>query len=239
MGTRLIREVCLFLAVLGLPLYLGLGTARAMPPAAVPLGPVLVSAQKTEWPAAPEPWTLAGLVEQESCITLQHPKCWNPRAELKTSCEYGFGLGQITVAYRPDGSERFNTFLELKAAHPSLRGWDWADRFRADFQLKSVVLTARSLWSRTAPAATTRDQWAFTLSSYNGGISHLRQDRILCSHRPGCDQQRWFGHVELDSVKARTPMPGYGGQSPFSINRKYPATVLDVRRGKYRPWWEV
>ena len=238
MGARLIvRE-----ALLGLLLVLTFAAFAAVPstfrPAqAVDMVPQLVEAQRDLWPAAPEPWTLAGLVEQESCISLTHRKCWNPYAELKTSREYGFGLGQITRAYRADGSVRFDKFQELRDTYPALAGWAWQDRFRADYQLKAMVSMTQGLWSRTEWAATDRDQWAFVLSAYNGGLGHVFQDRRLCAQKDGCDPARWFDNVELDSVKSRRELVGYGGQSPFSINRKYPRNVLDLRRDKYMLFW--
>lgn len=239
MGTRLIKELLLFVSVLLASSLLGsFARAQALPPGALKYGPVLASVQTERWPEAAEPWTLAGLVEQESCISLRHSRCWNPRAELKTAREYGFGFGQVTVAYRANGSERFNKFEELKAAHPSLRDWEWADRYRADYQLSAVVLDVRTLWKRLDFVPSERERWAFVLSSYNGGIGHALQDRTLCARKKGCDPSRWFGHVELNSVKSRVPMAGYGGQSPYSINRKYPPTVLDVRRPKYQELWK-
>lgn len=198
--------------------------------------PTLVEVQRRSWAEAPEPHTLAGQVEQESCISLRHSKCWNPRAELKTSREYGFGLGQITVAYRADGSVRFNKFEELRKEVPALRSWTWAERYRIDYQLLAVVEMDRMLFGTFKDAATLRDRWAFTLSAYNGGKGGVTQDRLLCRNTPGCDPSRWFGHVEHTSLKTRRVNPGYG-KSAFEINREYPVLILDVRRPKYSLFW--
>lgn len=199
--------------------------------------PVLVQEQRAQWPRMPEPWTLAGQVEQESCLRLTHPKCWNPRAELKTSREYGFGLGQVTVAYNKDGSERFNKFNELRAGNPALKDWTWESRYDPAYQLRAVVLLDLELWRRLPPAATAQDHLAFMLSSYNGGVGSVLQDRRLCSNTPGCDEGRWFGHVERTSLKSRVPQKQYGNQSWFSINRDYVQNVLKLRRDKYKPFW--
>jgi hypothetical protein len=210
-----------------------------MPTGAELYAPVLVERQRAIWPPAPEPWTIAGLIEQESCITLRHSKCWNPYAELKTHREYGFGMGQITVAYHPDGSERFNIFTELTTAHASLRDWKWEQRHDAGYQLTAIVEMTRAIWRRlnTDLGATNTDHWAFVLAAYNGGTGGLLQDRRLCRNTPGCDAKRWFGHVELTSVKSRVPQKGYGNRSWYEINRSHVKNVLTVRRAKYQRFW--
>lgn len=212
-----------------------------VPPGAKVYAPVLVEKQEAVWPQAPEPWTLAGLVEQESCISLTHSRCWNPRSELKTSREYGFGFGQITVAYRADGSTRFNKFEELRAAHASLRDWTWENRYDPGYQLAAIVEMNLDLWRRlaSAPGATVTDQWAFVLSSYNGGAAGVLQDRRLCSNTRGCDPARWFGHVERTSLKSRVPQPGYGNRSWYEINRSHVRNVLTIRRAKYQAFWRT
>jgi hypothetical protein len=208
-----------------------------LPPGAQLFAPHLVGAQKAGWPQMPEPWTLGGLVEQESCISLKHPKCWNPHAELKTSREYGFGLGQITVAYQADGRERFNKFTELKQTHAALADWAWPDRYDAGHQLRAIVEMTHDLWRRLPPAATVGDHLSFMLASYNGGVAATLQDRVLCSHTPGCDPTRWAGNVAAHSIKSRVPQQKYGGQSWFSINRNYVRYIMYIRRDKYKVFW--
>ncbi len=199
--------------------------------------PLLVASQNTYWPDAPQPHTMAGQVEQETCASLTHRKCWNPKAELKTSREYGFGLGQLTTAYHADGSKRFSAFDEVKPLHRDLREWQWEDRYDPGKQLAALVLMDRSLYRRLSPLAETeRDAWSFTLSAYNGGAGGLLKDRLLCSQKPGCDPRRWSGNVETTSTKARTAVAGYG-QSFFAINRAYVENTLDSRREKYLSHW--
>jgi len=189
------------------------------------------------WPQAPTPHYIAGLIEQETCISLRHSKCWNPKAELKTSREYGYGLGQTTIAYRTDGSVRFNKQSELRQAHASLRDWTFERRFDPKFQLTAIVEMTRGIWRRTTPAASTKDHWAFVLSAYNGGEAHVRRDRLLCRNTDGCDQNKWFGNVEKHSVKSRQPWNGYG-RSPYEINRGHVANVIGLRSVKYEPYWK-
>lgn len=210
--------------------------APGVPPNAAKYLPVLVQVQRSTWADAPTPAFLAAQVEQESCVRLTSPKCWDPHVELKTSREYGFGLGQTTIAYRLDGSVRFNKWAELRARYPSLRAWTWQDRFDPRFQLTALVEMDHSLFKLWPDAATPREHLAFALSSYNGGQGDVRQDRLLCRNSPGCDPTRWFGNTELHSVKAHVPYKGYA-KSPFDINREYPRNVLGVRLPKYLPFF--
>lgn len=227
-----------FLLTLGVSSYArGQDTRTYLPAGAKTFAPVLVEEQRAVWPQMPEPWTLAGLVEQESCISLKHSKCWNPRAELRTSREYGFGFGQVTVAYRANGAVRFDKFKELKQAHESLRDWTWDNRYDPHYQLRAIVEMNLDLWRRIPPAATTQDHLSFMLSSYNGGVGGLLQDRRLCSNTPSCDSGRWFKNVERTSLKSKAPQPEYGGKSWYDINRNYVRNVMLLRREKYRVYW--
>lgn len=179
---------------------------------------------------------MAGQIEQESCITLKHPKCWNPRAELKTSRENGVGLGQFTRAYRADGSIRFDTISQLASTYRSLRGWSWDNRYDAHYQLIALVEMNKGIYERQRDAATIKDRLSFALSAYNGGEGGLLQDRRLCANTPGCDPGRWKGHVAEYSLKSRRPQSGYGA-SYFQINREYVSNILEVRRNKYEPFF--
>lgn len=208
----------------------------SVPRQAEPLLPVLVEQQRTIWPDAPEPWFLAGQIEQESCLSLTHSKCWNPRAELKTSRENGIGLGQFTRAYRADGSIRFDTIANLARTYKSLAGWSWETRYDARYQLIALVEMDKGIYRRQRDTANDLERLAFTLSAYNGGETGLLQDRRLCANTPGCDPARWNGNVALQSLKSKRPQSGYG-QSFFSINREYVANVLEVRRSKYKPYF--
>lgn len=203
-----------------------------VPVPAVKLCPDLRTVQLASWPDAPKPSFLCAQVEQESCIHLKHPRCWNAHSQLKTSREWGFGLGQTTIAYRKDGSVRFNKQAELREQYASLRGWTDDKKFDINYQMTAIVEMDRGIFMRITDAATINDRLAFTLSAYNGGESGVRQDRLLCSNTVGCNPKVWFRNVELYSLKSRKANPGYGA-SAFEINREYIHNVMTVRRPKY------
>ncbi|EAM1616337.1 lytic murein transglycosylase [Salmonella enterica] len=226
------KSLTAILLLLALPVM-----AQPIPKRAANYLSELVNIQREVWAAAPDPSFLAGQVEQETCITLEHTYCWNPRAELKTSRENGIGMGQFTRAYNKDGSIRFDVIDDLRRTHPELYDWGWDNRYNATYQLKALVLMNRSIYNRVKGAASDTDRLAFTLSAYNGGEGGLRQDRRLCANTPGCDQSRWKGNVERTSLKAKAPQKGYG-KGFFEINREYVTNILDVRRHKYTPYFE-
>jgi len=189
---------------------------------ATPFLPILTAAVAEIWPAAPLLSYFAAKVEQESL--------WNPRATLRTSREWGAGLGQFTVAYRADGSILFDKMAEVRALDPGLAGW--TDRYDPVYQLRAMVVLDRAIHRRLGTYATVYDGLSFSASAYNGGEGGLAQDRRLCANTAGCDPSRWRDHVELTSTKSRVKWQGYG-QSAYDINRGYVHNVLYVRRHKY------
>lgn len=207
-----------------------------VPTGAVALLPEVVAKQRSIWPDAPMPSFLASQIEQESCISLKHSRCWNPYAQLKTSREWGYGLGQTTIAYRADGSVRFNKQAELRSLYASLRGWTDDKKFDSSYQITALIEMDKGIFNRMLAAADSHERLAFTLSAYNGGESGVRQDRLLCSNTSGCDPATWFDNVELHSLKSRKPNPGYGS-SAFKINREYIHNVMELRRPKYEPYF--
>ena len=192
--------------------------------------PTLVVEQRGRWPAAVQPFTMAGQVEQETCISLKSSGCWNPHTELKTRREYGFGLGQVTV------TSTFNAFNEERALDPSLKNWQWSDRYDPQMQLRGLVLKDRQLFYLVQGAASDEDRLAFAYAAYNGGMGGVLSDRRVCAATPHCDSRRWFGQVERTSLKARASVTGYG-QSFFNINREYVHNILLVRSTKYRSFF--
>lgn len=189
----------------------------------------LVKVMQTSWNDISIPSVIPGLIEQETCISLTHPKCWSRFAKLETSREYGFGLGQLTV------TNRFNAFEEVKALDSRLKDWKWDDRFNAEYQMIATVAMLKRNFKVFRSAEKEIDRYAFALAAYNGGIGGIQSDQRICRNTKGCNPNLWFGHVEHTSLKKKTAVTGYG-KSFFEINRKYPVNILYVRRFKYKPY---
>lgn len=191
--------------------------------------------QRAHWPDHPRPELLPALVEHESCLNLRHARCWNPSSRLKSAREEGAGFGQITRAWRPDGSLRFDALAEMRERHPALREWSWANVYqRPDLQLRAVVLKVRGDYQALRVVADPAERLAMADAAYNGGLGGVTKERRACGLRAGCDPQRWWGHVEQTCLKSRQPL--YGGRSACDINRHHVSDVLVVRSPKYRGW---
>ena len=196
--------------------------------------PLVKETIKNCWSTVPLPAALPAQVEQETCASATSKKCWNPRAELKTSREYGVGWGQLTIAYNSDGSTRFNNFEEAKKLDAKLKSWKWEDRYDPARQLRALVLMDRVAFTKLS-FAVDYERMAFMFSAYNGGLGGVMQDRRLALSK-GVDPNKWFGNVELYSFKSKTKAQGYG-QSFFEVNRGYVRNVLKVRMQKYQPFF--
>jgi len=211
--------------------FVGRAGAGELPAGAVQYLPVLAAEQQAHWPDAPLRSAMAAQVEQETCPSLTSTKCWNPRTELKTSREYGFGLGQLTV------TPSFDNFAAARKLDPSLADWKYADRFDAARQLRTMVLMDRASYRYLAAMVPdSRERLAMAFSAYNGGLGGVLSDRRLCAQVKGCNPALWFGNVEKTSLKAKTKTAGYG-KSFFDINREYVRNVMDLRRGRYAAWF--
>jgi len=210
-----------------------------IPQRALELMPTVVESIDKYWPDLPLRSYIPAQIEQETCISLKHPKCWSSKAELRTSREYGFGLGQFTVAYNTDGSIRFNAWEEVKRLHPDLEKWQWEDRLNPILTIRAITIKNSVTWRRSLfPTSDPLNRLAFVASEYNGGST--KRDRILCESTKGCDATRWFHEgnklaVEDVSTRSKVALPGYG-KSFFEINREYVRNVLLIRNKKYVPF---
>ena len=69
---------------------------------------------------------------------------------------------------------------------------------------------------------TPEDQMAVALADYNGGWGNVTKERAICVRRPGCNPNRWYGHVET--------IRGVRSDANFKENRDYPKKVTKARK---------
>lgn len=185
--------------------------------------PVLSQVIDQYWPTAPGRPIMAGKIEQESS--------WKERATLKTSRELGRGLGQLTIAYRADGSERFNTYrnaVKMKA----LKDWDWqADPYNVRYQLTYSVLTDRSNFVMVRPYSVNDYQaWKCALVCYNAGSGRWLSRRHNAKTM-GLPADRWDNG--LDQAHGPGEASLLYGRPLWQAVNEYP-TVIFKRSLKYQ-----
>jgi hypothetical protein len=198
-----------------------------LPIGAIKYGPILVAEQHKYWHDDKSPVYIFGQVEQETCLSINAPHCWQPTAELRTSREYGFGLGQFTI------TSKFNTFNDVKKLDSSLSTWKYTDRYNPELQLRALVLKDKQLFDLIKDASTDLDRKAFMFAAYNGGYGGVLSDKRVCLVTKNCNPNKWFGNVEYTSNKAHSAIAEYKN-SFFSINRSYVSNILLVRSNKYK-----
>lgn len=181
------------------------------------------------------PHYFGGLIEHESCISLNHSRCWSPTSELKTSRELGRGLGQLTKAYHADGSIRFDSLKDLRAKHMSeLRELSWDNiKQRPDLQMRGIILMSKDNYNALYNVKDPFQRLAMTDAAYNGGLGAVNKARRECGLRKTCDDQVWFDNTEMMPVKSTKPL--YGGRSATDIWRHHVRDVLYTRMPKYEP----
>ena len=169
---------------------------------------------------------------------MTHSRCWNSKSRLKTAREEGAGLGQITRAWNPDGTLRFDALNELRKRHPrDLYEWSWGNVYdRPDLQIRGVVLKLLDDFKVLRPYSKSDAQaLKFADAAYNGGLGGLNKERRACVIKPGCDPGMWDGHVEHLCMKSKVAL--YGNRSACDINRYHVKDVFDVRTQKYKQFF--
>lgn len=228
-GLALVALALVISALLGL--FGRAARAEGVPQAAYQYLPTLRAELAEHWPAAPLPAYVAGLIDHESACP-RPSSCWRPSARLKSAREEGAGLGQITRAWRPDGSLRFDALAEMRERHPALAAWSWDNVYqRPELQLRAVVLMSRELYGALAMVSDPTERLRMADAAYNGGLAGLQRERRACGQTPGCDPQRWLGHVAEQCLKSRAAL--YGQRSACDINRHHVHDVVDVRTPRY------
>lgn len=199
-----------------------------------------IAAEEAQFfPEIPAHEYLFGLIEQESCITLTHSRCFNPSSELKNSREQGVGVGQLTRAFRSDGSVRFDSLSSLRAQHMSeLSELNWDNiKARPDLQIRALLLMSRDNYRALYKVKDPMERLKMTDAAYNAGLGRVNKDRIKCNLTEGCDAQVWDDNVEMTCTASRTPIQMYGNKSPCRINREHVYNVFELRMPKYKQFY--
>lgn len=186
---------------------------------------------------APKVAYLASLIEHESCISLKHSRCWNPKSKLRTPREEGAGLGQITRAFKPDGAIRFDALSDLKHKYPKeLYDLNWQVVYdRPNLQIRALALMMRDNYQQFDKyVLDKREAYAFADAAYNGGLGGVDHERRACKLASWCDPNRWFDNVEKLCLKSKAAL--YGNRSACDINRHHVQDVINNRSAKYAPY---
>lgn len=178
---------------------------------------VLSSTINQHWPNAPLRHIMAGQVQQEST--------WKERATLKTSRELGRGLVQLTIAYRPDGSERFNAYRDAVRGYKALSAWNWQqDPYNVGYQLTYLVLRDRGQFAVTRRnMINDAEAWRSALVCYNAGEGRWLA-RIANARLMGLDRTRWQGGLEHAHGKGEDRLL-YGRRLWQAVN-EYPVIIF-------------
>lgn len=173
------------------------------------------------------------LVEHESCITLKHKKCWNSLSRLKTAREEGAGLGQVTRAFNPDGSVRFDTLGEMaKRYKVELREAKWETIYqRPDIQLRIMILMLRDDYKKLFTIENKENRMQMVDAAYNGGLGGVLKERRACGLSSNCNPNIWFNNVEKYCLKSKKVL--YGTRSACDINRHHVEDVFHNNIPKY------
>ena len=177
---------------------------------------------------------LASLIEHESCISLTHSKCWNSKSRLKSAREEGAGLGQITRAFKPDGTIRFDALSNLKYKYPKeLLELSWQVVYdRPDLQIRALALMMRDNYQYFNKHVKDPHQaYAFADAAYNGGLGGVDHERRACKLASWCNPDKWFDNVEKLCLKSKVAL--YGNRSACDINRHHVQDVINIRSAKY------
>jgi len=177
---------------------------------------------------------LGSLIELESCIHLKHPRCWNPKSRLKSAREEGAGLGQITRAFKTDGTIRFDALSELKHKYPKeLAELSWQVVYdRPDLQIRALALMMQDNYQYfNRHVKDPYQAYAFADAAYNGGAGGVDHERRACKLATWCDPNQWFDNVEKLCLKSKAAL--YGNRSACDINREHVRNVINTRSEKY------
>jgi len=227
------RYIGLFLLLISNSLF-AQSVKTYIPPQAFEYKETILSELSAFFPNIPDYNYVPALIEHESCISLRHSRCWKSTSELRSKREQGVGLGQVTRAFREDGSVRFDTLSNLKNMYKSeLKEASWdIIKNRPDLQIRMIVLLLRTDNKQLYSIQDELVRLHFTDSAYNGGIRDIHRSRRACGLVKNCNPQYWFGHVENYIQKSNKIL--YGNRSAIDINKHHVKDIFKTRMPKYQ-----
>lgn len=177
------------------------------------------------------------LIQHESCITTTHSRCCSPKSQLKTSREEGAGLGQITKAFKSDGSIRFDKLDEMRKAYrDELHELSWKTIYdRPDLQVRAIIILSRENHRRLISVKDDYERWSMTNLAYNGGIGAVNKARIACGLTKNCNPDVYWGHVERYNPKSTKPL--YGNRSAKDINQQHTKHIMRDLLPRYNSFY--
>lgn len=233
---RLFMLICCFISFQALGQSINVKTY--IPPRAIELMPIVLNEADRLMPNIIHREYFMALGEQESCIHLKHPKCFNPKAELFNSREQGSGIFQLTRAWDVNGKLRFDTLQSLRNQYrDELRELSWDNiKLRPELQIRSMILLVRSSYVRYQDIPDTYERLKFVDPAYNGGDRDVGRARSACKLAAGCNPKIWFNNVERYNPKSLKPFKAYGNKSLRQINNEHVSNVFNIRIHKYKAY---
>ncbi len=177
------------------------------------------------------------LTEHESCLHLKHKKCWNSLSRLKTAREEGAGLGQITRAYKADGTVRFDALTDMaKRYKTELHEARWETIYqRPDLQIRMMVLMLKESYKKLYNIENPEYRMQMVDAAYNGGLGGVLKERRACGLAQNCNPNIWFNNVEKYCLKSKKVL--YGTRSACDINRHHVEDVFHSNIPKYNKYY--
>ena len=144
----------------------------------------------------------AGMMQYRSLLAaqIQHESGWDCEARSR----YASGCAQFTAPTWDQYS------VEVTPSCEGVPPTDPPCSFRAQSLYMKRLLNSYRM------SATSRDQEAFALASYNGGAGWIRREKRRCKKEPRCSPNRWFGHVEDHCIRS---------ELACSESRRYPVRI--------------